>query len=80
MGGNGLKAALTELYSTVVLCRCHEYFIFRPNPKKQELTSDGRRATKMLQTGDRKKHPEDVCPVVFPSLLQSSLLCTSKQW
>ena len=36
--------------------------------------------SKLLQTGGRQKHPEDVCPVVFPSPVQSSLLRRSKLW
>lgn len=41
--------------------------------KQKDKTEEGRQAEE--PDTDRQKHPEDVCPVVLPSLVQSGLLC-----
>lgn len=43
------------------------------NTNKQKYKLEERQTEK--PDTDRQKHPEDVCPVVLPSLVQSGLLC-----
>lgn len=83
---------LTALYSNIplklwimihiiMLVSVGHYFIQTKCVNQQLIFDRSQNAkNKALQTVDRQKYPEDVCPVVFPSLVQSSLLCKSKLW